>query len=179
MKRTIWRFGLSSAAIAIGMMAATLPLIAAHDWRRSDVLGYASILLAALLVFLGDRSHREREGNGALTFRRGVLVGLGITLVSTAAYMVAFQIVYFGVMPEFGDAFVACMIDRAQAGGASAAELAVTARQARTLKGLYDAPLTNAALTFGTTFPVGLVASVLAAAILRRKSPRAEERTFG
>ena len=37
------------------------------------------------------------------------------------------------------------------------------------LKELYDNPLTNAALTFVQPFPIGLVASALSAAILRRR----------
>ena len=49
--------------------------------------------------------------------------------------------------------------------------VAATEQQARTLKRLYDHPAGNAALTFATTFPVGLLAAAVSAAILRRKQP--------
>jgi len=38
-----------------------------------------------------------------------------------------------------------------------------------TLKGLYDHPATNAALSFATSFPIGLAVTVVSAAILRRR----------
>jgi len=42
-------------------------------------------------------------------------------------------------------------------------------RARSSLKRLFDNPLTNAVMTFATTFPVGLVGSLLSAAILRRR----------
>ena len=76
---------------------------------------------------------------------------------------------YFGIAPDFGERFSACMIERARAAGGGAQEIAAVTEQARTLKRLYDHPVTNAALTFATSFPVGLVGSLISAAILRRK----------
>jgi hypothetical protein len=72
-------------------------------------------------------------------------------------------------VPEFGDKFAACMVERARSDGATRQELDETARRAGSLKQMYDHPITNAALTFATTFPIGVVMSVVAAAILRRK----------
>ena len=72
-------------------------------------------------------------------------------------------------MPDFGEKFSACMIDRAKREGATVGELEQTAATAGTLKQMYDHPASNAALTFATMFPVGLVFSVVAAAVLRTK----------
>jgi Protein of unknown function (DUF4199) len=108
-------------------------------------------------------------GAGRITFRRALGVGLGITLVSCACSVVGFELLYFLVAPGFGDTFCACMIERAQATGGTPEQIARVTEQAATLKRLFDNPLTNAVMTFATTFPVGLVGSLLAAAILRRR----------
>lgn len=95
--------------------------------------------------------------SGALriTVGRGFGVGLLIRLVSCVCSIVTFQIVYFKVTPQFGDKFAACMVERARASGASQQKIDETAKQAQTLKQLYDDPLTNAALTFVQPFPIG------------------------
>jgi cell division protein FtsL len=169
MRKTVLGYGLTSAALSIAMMLATLPLLDSIGFEKTDLIGYTTIVLSALLVFFGVRSYRDGAGGGRLGFGRGFAVGLLITLVSCACSVVAFQIVYFKLTPEFGDRFAACMVERARASGASPEKLEETAKQAQALKLLYDNPLTNAALTFVQPFPIGLVASALSAAILRRR----------
>ncbi len=168
MKNTALGFGLLAGAVSTVMMFVTLPFIDPAKLATADVLGYTSILLSALVVFFGVRSFRERSG-GFLTFRRGLLVGLAITLISTLCYMAAFELMYFRIAPDFGERFAACMIEHARAAGGSPEEVAKVAGQARLLKRLYDHPATNAALSFATTFPVGLAVSLISAAILRRR----------
>ena len=169
MKKTVLTFGLISGALSAAMMLATVPLLDSIGFEKTDVIGYTTIVLSALLVFFGVRSHRENAGAGRITFGRGFGVGLLITLISCVCSVVTFQIVYFKVTPEFGDRFAACMVERARAGGASQAKIDETAKQAQTLKQLYDDPVTNAALTFVQPFPIGLVASVISAVLLRKR----------
>lgn len=169
MRKTVLSFGFASAALSVAMMLATVPLLDSIGFEKTDLIGFTTIVLSALIVFFGVRSYRDTAVAGRITFGRGFALGLLITLVSCVASVVAFQIVYFKVTPEFGDKFAACMVERAQAAGASPQKLEETAKQAQKLKELYDSPLTNAALTFVQPFPIGLVASALSAAILRRR----------
>jgi hypothetical protein len=169
MKKTVLVFGLISGAVAIGLMVATIPFINSVRFETADVLGYTSIVLSALLVFFGIRSFRENAGTGRLTFGQGMAVGLLITLVSTACYVAAFHLVYFRFVPDFGERFAACMIERARAAGSAPHEIDEVAKQAETVKRLYDHPATNAALTFAMSFPIGLAATAVSAAILRKR----------
>jgi hypothetical protein len=169
MKRTVLTYGLFSGALAVAVLGATIPLISAHTVQYADILGYASIVLAALLVFFGIRSYREHDSGGHMTFGRGFLVGLFITLISCACHVVAFQLIYFHLVPDFGERFTACMIQRVRESGGSPALVEETTRQAAMFRRLFDNPATNAALTFAETFPVGLLATVVSAAILRKR----------
>jgi hypothetical protein len=169
MQKTVLTFGLISGLLSAGMMLAVLPFIRSMDMGKADTLGYTSIVLSALLVFFGVRSYRENTGAGRLSFGRGCAVGLLITLVYCAMSVLAFEIIYFKLMPEFGEKFAACMVERARASGASAQAIDETARLAQSLKQMYDNPPMNAALTFAERFPIGLVASAISAAILRKE----------
>jgi hypothetical protein len=172
MKKTVLTFGLISGALAVGMMLATLPLINTHDFGKSDALGYTSMVLSALVVFFGVRSYRENVGAGRLTFGRGFSVGILITLVSCVCYVVTWELLYFKLMPGLGDRIAVCMVERARTSGASPQRIDEVTRQAQMIKTMSDNPATNVALAFAQSFPIGLVAAALSAAILRRKQAR-------
>ena len=169
MRRAAVIFGGISGAIGIASIVGTLPYLQSGDMRKADTFGYATIVLSALLVFFGIRSHREREGAGRITFGQGLLVGVLITLVSCVLFVVAFELVYFWFVPDYGVKYEACMLHRAQASGGTPAEIEKARSQAAMFRRLFDNPWTNAAVTFATSFPVGLAAAAISAGILRRR----------
>ena len=150
-------------------LVATLPYVRHGNLHKADAIGWASIILSALVVFFGIRSYREKEGGGRLTFGRGFLAGVLISLVSSVVFMAAFEAVYFGLVPEYGERYEACMIERAQESGGTPEELETARSRAAMWRRLFDNPWTNAAVTFASTFPVGFAAAAISAAILRRR----------
>lgn len=173
MKKVVLAFGLASGTLSAVMMLATVPLLDSIGFEKTDVVGYTAMVASALLVFFGVRSYREAAGPNGVTFGQAFGTGVLITVVSCLCSVAAFQAIYFKLTPEFGDRFAACMVERARAEGARPEKIEETARQARALKALYDVPWSNAALTFIQPFPIGLLASAVSAAILRRPSRRA------
>ena len=169
MRRVAVIFGGISGAIGIASIVGTLPYLLSGDMRKSDAFGYANIVLSALLIFFGIRSHREKEGAGRITFGQGLLVGVLITLVFCVIFIAAFELVYFCFVPEYGAKYEACMLHRAEAAGGTPAEIEKARSQAAMFRRLFDNPWSNAAVTFATTFPVGLVAAAISAAILKKK----------
>src|SRR5262249_25551001 len=123
----------------------------------------------ALLIFFGVRSYRENAGGGRLTFGRGFTVGILINLISCACHVATFEILYFKLVPTLGAKIAVCMVQRAKDSGADRKKVDATAKLAETLRKLYDRPATNAALSFAESFPVGLVMTVVSAAVLRKK----------
>lgn len=71
MKKAVLIFGLISGAISAGMMLATVPFANRIGFDKGEILGYALIVLSALVVFFGVRSYRENTSGGRLTFGRG------------------------------------------------------------------------------------------------------------
>jgi len=167
-------WGLLSGVVSAGLLIATIPYVNTVNYRRGDVLGYTSIAVSALLVFLGVRSYRQNS-SGRLSFGRGLAVGVLITLISSACHVATFHVLYFKVFPDLGDKYTACLIQRAKDSGASDQKVRQTAELAQKLKRLYDNPATNAAVAFAESFPVGAFAAVLSAAILKRKEISGED----
>jgi hypothetical protein len=170
MKKTVLTFGLISGALSAATMLATIPFVDKIGFDKGEILGYAVIVLSALMVFFGVRSYRENAGGGRLTFSRGFAVGILITLISSACYVATWEVVYFKFMPGFADKYAAHMVERAKASGASQQKMEGIQQQAKQFKQMYDKPLNNVALTFMEVFPIGLVVTLLSAGILRKKA---------
>ena len=171
MKRIVLRFGLMSGALLMAMGAVMMPLCmkGVIDFDHSEVLGYSSMVLAFLLVFFGVRSYRDNVAGGVVSFGKAFQVGLLITLVTCAMYVIAWQIIYYGFFPDFLDQYNAYAIAKMRADGESEAAIqAATAQMAEFAK-LYANPLFNIAITFLEVFPVGLIMTLVSAAIVRRK----------
>jgi hypothetical protein len=178
MKKTILTFGLISGVLISLMMAATIPFADRIGFDRGEYVGYTTMVLAFLLVFFGIRSFRDNSG-GAITFAKGFAVGISITLIACVFYVVTWEVLYFNFLPGFMDKYAAYAVAKLQASGASAAAIQAQIQQLKQLKVMYDNPLTNAAMTFLEPLPVGLVITLISAAVLRRKpQPQSAQSTL-
>ena len=169
MKRTILTWGLIAGVVSISMMLATMPFVDRIGFEYGMVLGYTALVLSALTIYPGVRSYRDQVAGGKMTFGRGFLVGLGITLVAAVCYGVIWAVVYANFMPDFCDKYTAYMIDNVRSSGGSAEKIAEATAQGAQMKHLMENPLTNAAMAFLEPFPIGLLASLISAGILRKK----------
>ena len=167
MKKTILIFGLISGALISLLMALTVPF--QDRIGHGYVIGYTTIVLSLLLSYFGIRSYRDNVANGHITFGKAFLVGLSITVISCLCYVVTWQIIYYKFMPDFMDKYGAHVLERMQASGATAAAIQEKSEEINKLKVMYKNPLFNAAMTFIEPFPVGLVITLISAAVLRKK----------
>jgi hypothetical protein len=152
------------------MMLATVPLMHKISSDKALIIGYTTIVLAGLLVFFGIRSYRDNVSGGKLTFARGLVVGILISLLSNCFYVATWEVVYFKFMPDFAEKYGSQMVEHARSTGASQQKIEETMRQAEDFARNYHNPLYNISMTFLEPFPVFLVITLLSAAILRRKT---------
>jgi hypothetical protein len=169
MKKTVITFGLISGALSSLMMVATVPFAHRIGFNKALVVGYTTIVLSFLLVFFGIRSYRDNAANGQITFSKAFAVGISIALISCIFYVVTWEIIYFNFMHDFMDKYGALMVEKLKASGGSAAAVQAKIEEMKKLKESYENPLFNAAMTFIEPFPVGLVITLISAAVLRRK----------
>lgn len=177
MKKIVLTFGLISGVILAAMMALTIPMLVSGklDWDTSEVLGYTSMVLAFLTIFFGIRSYRETIGGGVVTFKKAFQVGILITLITSTIYVASWQVIYYNFIPNFGEVYGAHVVEKMRAEGANQAAIEVKQQEMARFSELYANPFFNVAITYMEIFPLGLVVTLISAAILRRKSaPGAE-----
>ena len=171
MKKPVLVFGFISGAISALMMIVTMLAADRIGMERGAVIGYTTIVLSFLLVFFGIRSYRDNIGHGQITFAKGFAVGIGITLISCVCYVVSWEVLYYNFMHDFWDKYGAHMVQKLQSQGASQAAVQAQIEQVKKYKEMYKNPFFNAAMTFIEPFPVGLVITLISAAILKKKHP--------
>lgn len=174
MQKIVLRFGLASGAILVTMALIMVPLClrGTLDFDHSEILGYSSMVLSFLLVFFGIRSYRDTVAGGAIGFGKAFQVGILITLITCAMYVLAWEIAYFNFFPNFLDQYSAHVLARMRSTGASEAAIRETTAKMADLAKHYTNPFYNSAITFMEVFPVGLIMTLISAAILRRKPPQ-------
>ena len=171
MKKIVLKYGLLSILIlAVGMSISTALCLRGGDPTLGQILGYTTMVLAFIAVFFGIRAYREEHG-GTITFGRAFKVGILLTLMACAVYVIVWEIVFWGFIPDFGEKYAAMTIARMQSNGAPAAEIAKTQAEMAKFVQLYKNPFFNVGMTFLEIFPVGLIMTLISAAILRRRTP--------
>lgn len=169
MRKIVLTFGLIAGGILSVMMVASVALIDTIGFDKGEIIGYTTMIIAFLMVFFGVKSYRDNVAGGEISFGRAFKVGILITALASACYVVTWEIIYYNVWPDFGDKYAAHVIEKARAEGATDAQIAEQQKRMAQFKEMYKNPVINAALTILEPLPVGLVITLVTAGVLRRR----------
>ena len=169
MRKIVLTFGLIAGAILSVLMLATVPFMDRIGFEKGAVLGYTGMVAAFLMVYFGVRSYRDNVAGGTVGFGRAFVVGLAIAAVASACYVATWQLVYHRLAPDFLDKYSAHVMDKARKSGATDAQLAEMKKEFDAFVEAYKNPLINIGFTFLEPLPVGLVMSLVSAALLSRR----------
>lgn len=167
MSRIILIFGVI-AGLVVAVPMCVLVANSEHGSAATSLFtGYLIMLLALSLVFFGVKRLRDRELGGAIRFVPALLAGLGISAVAGVIYVIGWEITLAVTDYAFIDSYSTATIDAARAKGSSAAELAAVVAQMDEFRRQYANPLFRLPMTFVEIFPVGVLVSLISAALLR------------
>jgi hypothetical protein len=170
MKKTVLTFGLIAGVVISVLMDSTVLLSNKIGSGHSLLLGYTMMVASFLLVYFGIRSYRDNTLGGRISFGRAFACGILITLITCVCYVATWEILYFNFIPHFMDSYWAAQIHKAQSSGVDAATIAAQVAAIERYQKLYQNPFVNMAYTFIEPLPVGLVITLISAAVLRRKT---------
>ena len=175
MKKTVLTFGLTCGFILSVLMGGSMggPLLPADKMGsgHSLALGYTNMVASFLLIYFGIRSYRDNTLAGQISFGRAFACGILITLIATVCYVAMWEVLYFKFMPHFMDSYFAAQIHKVQSSGLDPATTAAQVAALERSQQLYQNPFVNMAYAFMEPLPVGLMITLISAAILHRKAP--------
>jgi Protein of unknown function (DUF4199) len=131
------------------------------------VTGYLTMIVALTAVFLGVKHYRDKVLGGAIRFGPALLVGLGISAVASVIYVAGWELAVAMSGFDFAGYYSKYMVDTARAKGVSGAELEKVVADAESFVKMYGKPLYRLPMVFIEMFPVGVLISLVSAALLR------------
>lgn len=170
MTKVILRYGIIAGLIVAIPWVIYLPNLPA-DADMNDMggvmAGYIVMLVALSMVFLGIKHYRDRVLGGVIRFWTACLVGFGISAVAGVLYVTGWEVATAMSEFDFGKAWETSMIEAQRAKGASAADMERAVAEAADFRRMYENPLYRLPMVFIEIFPVGLLVSLISAAVLR------------
>jgi amino acid transporter len=176
MKKNIIIYGLIAGLVVSISMLSTVNYLS-HcegnvDYDTSLLLGYASMLIAFSLVFVGILNYRNKFNGGVISFGKAFKIGIMIVLIASTIYVAAWLIDYFYFIPDFAEKYAAHMLDELKASGASQVEIDKQTKEMANFAAMYKNPFYNAMMTYAEILPVGLVVTLISSLILKRKTAK-------
>ena len=168
MLRTILKYGVvAGLVVGVAMSTMTVWLVGEDMLEYGMVLGYTTMLIALSAVFVGIKRYRDVELGGVIRFWPAFGMGLAISFIAGLIYVAAWETVSAFSNMDFASTYANFLIDQERAKGASAEALAALSAQMEEFKVQYANPLFRLPMTFAEIFPVGVLVSLVSAALLR------------
>jgi hypothetical protein len=174
MKRTIIIYGLIAGIVVSVLMLSAVNYLS-HcegnvDYSTSMLIGYASMIVAFSLVFVGIHNYRDKYAEGVISFGKAFKIGIMIVLIASTIFVGAWLIDYFFFIPGFMEKSSAQMLDQLKANGASQVEIDKQAKEMANFARMYKNPFFNAMMTYVEILPAGLIVTLISSLILKRKA---------
>jgi hypothetical protein len=167
MKRIVWTFGLISGAILSLMMALSMVFIG-HIGNKGMIIGYTTMVVSFLMVFVGIKTYRDNVLGGLIGFGKAFQVGILIAVIGSMCYVASWEALFYAT--DVGEKVLAQMVAQEQTRSPNQQENDAKVAEMKKFQQLYRSNLlVNVALTFIEAFPVGLVITLVSAGVLSRK----------
>lgn len=160
-------YGGISGAIVIAVISVTLIAMGPESAASSQLSGYATMLAALIIIFVGIKRFRDVEYGGVISFKKGAAVGLAMAVVAGVVYTIGWEAVLFTTDFAFIETYSQTMIDGIKAQNLPASEEAAKIEEIASGMEMYRNPIIRLTITFSEIFPIGLIVALLSAAILR------------
>lgn len=171
MKKIILVNGVIAGVIISGIMLLSIQFIddGTLDFDRGMLVGYAAMVLGFSMIFVGIKTYRDQVLQGVITFWQGCKAGLLIALVASLIYAISWDVYYNLAAKDFTAKYTEHYLQKMNSDGASEEEISSKRTEMESFNKLYE----NFFIRFGVTLmeilPVGVIVTVLSAAILRKR----------
>ncbi len=140
--------------------------------EHSELFGYATMIIVLSLIFFGIKSFRDKHSSGAITFWKGLKVGLAIASIASFFYATGWEVYYNGVpgvKENFMNKYTDSLIAKMKQEGTAQEKIDAKIKEMESMKEMYKNPFIRYGMTLAEIFPVGLVIALISAGVLRKK----------
>jgi hypothetical protein len=169
MYRNILTYGaIAGVLVGIPLSVLTISMNGHHlPNGLAMAIGYLTMLVALSAVFVGVKRYRDVDLGGVIGFWPALAMGIGMSVIAGIFYVLAWEISVAIAHLDFASGYAKAMIDQERARGVTGAALAKFTAEMEQFKTNYASPFYRLPMTFIEIFPVGVLVSLVSAALLR------------
>ncbi|MES2726484.1 MAG: DUF4199 domain-containing protein [Bacteroidota bacterium] len=177
MKKNSLVFGAISGVIVSTFMAISMSMMSCGSGdmdggSTSMVIGFTSMAVAFSFIFVGIKNFRDKQNGGTITFGKGFLLGLFISLIASTMYVITWGVEFHFFMPDFIDKYSAMQVKQLHESGVTGTKLDEAVKEIETANYDYKHNIFFFALyTYAEILPIGILITLISALILKRKTP--------
>lgn len=171
MKKIIIVNGIIAGLIVSAMMLISQPMLKKGiiDFDNGMLIGYASMVISLSTIFFGIKTYRDQYEKGNVSFWQACKIGLAIAAIASIFYAITWQFYYNLSASDFMGQYTDYHIEKMKKEGASAAEINTARIDMQQWTKMYKNPFIRFAMTLAEILPVGIVITLISAAILRKR----------
>jgi hypothetical protein len=168
MKRIVLTYGIIGGIIVSAMMWLTLGS-GKHDFDNGMWIGYTTMVIALSTIFFGVKTYRDKHRGGSITFGKAFLMGLYITLIASTMYVASWMVLSATSKQDYMEQYYEHTKAQLEESDMPADQVEAQLKEMRDFQELYKNPAVKIGATYMEILPVGLLISLLCAAVLKRK----------
>ncbi len=160
-------YGLLSGGVIIATLITGIIFADRLKVTTTEWFGYLVMLVALTFIFVGVKRYRDVDRGGVIGFGRALGLGLMITLVAGIVYVLVWEVYQAFTNYAFINDYVDGIRRAKQAAGMSGTALAHAMAPVEEMRKNYANPLFRLPMTFMEIAPVGVIVSLVSAALVR------------
>lgn len=169
MKKTVFKYGLYGSTTISILFLSSWFLGDGLDFSTQEIIGYASMIVSLSFVYFGIKHFRDHENNGHISFKKGLLIGILISLLTALTFGVLDVIYIKFINPDFLTEYYDVAIENIRE-TLSAEEFKVKLAEMESEKELFSSTFMSFFIMAMTVFLIGFIISLLSALLLQRKN---------
>lgn len=166
MKRIVLIYGIIGGIIVAAFMWLTLGS-GEHDFDNGMWVGYTTMVIGLSTIFFAVRSYRDKHQGGTIKFGKAFLVGLYITLIASTMYVASWMVLSATTEQDFMEAYYEHEKAELERSDLAREQVEAQLQEMRDFQEMYKNPVVKIGFTYMEILPVGLLISLLCAALLR------------
>lgn len=170
MQRITIKWGFISGALMVGIPLATYLLIGGgpETFKISEIIGYATIILSLLLIFIAINNYRLLQEDNRVSFGKGFLLGLSISAIAGLMFGIYNWVFVEFMQPDFMDQYYDYYIEQIKQSGKPEAQVTEEVMAFEREKAMFMNTSLQFLIMFLTVFIIGGIVSIFSAAIQSR-----------
>ncbi len=140
------------------------------DFNTMAVFGYTSMVISLIFVFFAIKHYRDQVNNGVISFGKGLVIGLIISLFAAVAFGIVDYIYTTSINPDFATEYAEYSIKQLNESGLSVDEINAKKAELEASMEMMNSSFFMAFIMFATVMVIGFIISLISSLILQRKN---------